>query len=88
MSSSQPLPELLVFKAYWQLQKLLSYMKVYYCYADPKFQRIARLIDAARSAREDEDLARFRKVWNYVVNVWSNQSQVSISLIYSFVARR
>lgn len=95
MSSSRPPPELPVFKAYWQLQKLLTYMKEHYCYADPKIKQIASLLHTARSAREDEDLTGFRKVWNSVVDIWCDclkqqaefQSNVTLSIdaIYSTV---
>jgi hypothetical protein len=95
MSSSQPPPELPVFKAYWQLQKLLSFMKEHYRPADPKIEQIARLLYTARLAREVEDLTRFGKIWNQVVNIWLDslnqqmefQSNVTLSIdaIYSTV---
>jgi hypothetical protein len=88
MSSSQPPPELPVFKAYWQLEKLLSFMKAHYRHADPKIGQIAGLLYTARFARELEDLSRFREIWNQVVNIWFDclnqhaefQSNVALSI--------
>ncbi|KAH6667799.1 hypothetical protein B0J14DRAFT_172586 [Halenospora varia] len=95
MSSSQPPPELPVFKAYWQLEKLLSYMKEHLCQADPRIGQIAGLLYIMRFAREAEDLARFSEIWNQVVNIWIDcqnqhtefQSNVALSInnIYSTV---
>jgi hypothetical protein len=59
MSSSQPPPELPVFKVYWQLEKLLCYMKEHYRYAHPKIKNITGLLLTARFAREVEDLSGF-----------------------------
>ncbi|CZR52085.1 uncharacterized protein PAC_01962 [Phialocephala subalpina] len=88
MSSSQPPPELPVFKVYWQLERLLSYMKEHYRHAHPKIGKITGLLYAARFAREVEDLSSFRAIWNQVVDIWSDclnehvefQSNVALSI--------
>ncbi|KAG9242417.1 hypothetical protein BJ878DRAFT_555440 [Calycina marina] len=95
MSSSQPPPELPVFKAYWQLQKLVSYMKEHYRHAHPGVEQAARLLYTARFAKEVEDLTRFRKGWNHVVKIWFDrlnqevdiQSNMTLSIdaVYSTV---
>ena len=88
MASSQAPPELPVFKAYWQLQKLFTYMKEHYRHGDPKIEKIARLLYNARLAREDENLTLFKNVWDDVVDIWFNclsqqvefQSDVMLSI--------
>ncbi|KAH9206338.1 hypothetical protein DL95DRAFT_397014 [Leptodontidium sp. 2 PMI_412] len=72
MTSSQPLPELPVFKAYWQLSRLLLYMKEHYRHTDPKIRKIARLLYGSRYTREIEDRSGFRAIWNQVVEIWSD----------------
>ncbi|CZR65318.1 uncharacterized protein PAC_15218 [Phialocephala subalpina] len=94
-SSSQPSLELPVFKAYWQLEKLLSRIKEHYHHADPEIGQFADLLHAARTAREADDLARFRVIWERVVNIWFDylnhqkefQSNVALSIdtIYGIV---
>ena len=95
LSSSQPLLELPVFKAYWQLEKLLSRIKEHCHHADTKIGQFGALLHVARLAREAEDLARFREIWDRVVNIWFNylnnqkefQSNVALSIdaIYGIV---
>ncbi|KAH8674837.1 hypothetical protein BGZ60DRAFT_562920 [Tricladium varicosporioides] len=88
MSSSQPPLELPVFKAYWQLERLLFYMKEHLRQADPRIGQIASLLYIGRFAREVDDLARFSEIWNQVVNIWINclnqqrefQSNVALSI--------
>jgi hypothetical protein len=88
MSSSQPPPELPVFKAYWQLENLVSYIKEHYHHADPKIRNITGLLFTARFARETDDLTRFRAIWNQVVDIWFDclnsrvqfQSNVALSI--------
>jgi hypothetical protein len=70
ISSSHPSLELPVFKAYWQLEKVLSRMREHYHHADPEIGQFADLLHVARTAREAEDLARFRVIWERVVNIW------------------
>ena len=72
MTSSQPSPELPVFKAYWQLTRLLLYMKEHYRHTDPKIRKIARLLYSARYIREVEDCSGFRAIWNQVVETWTD----------------
>jgi hypothetical protein len=84
-----------VFEAYWQLEKLLASIKERYNYMDPKFSQFTDLLHDARIAREAENLAGFREIWNQVVNIWSDhlnsqedfQSNVasSIGAIYDIV---
>ncbi|KAH7364006.1 hypothetical protein BKA65DRAFT_490190 [Rhexocercosporidium sp. MPI-PUGE-AT-0058] len=70
MSGSQSPPELPVFTAYWQLENLLSYLRKHCRDTDPKIEKIAGLLYTARFAREVEDLAHFRMIWNQVVDIW------------------
>ena len=72
MTSSQPSPELPVFKAYWQLTRLLLYLKEHYRHADPKIRKIARLLYSARYIREAEDHSGFEAIWNQVVEIWTD----------------
>ena len=62
MSNPQLSFELPVFKAYWQLENLLSRIKEYYYYADPEIRQFADLLYVARITREAEDLTRFRVI--------------------------
>jgi hypothetical protein len=68
LSSSGPLLGSPVFKAYWQLERLLSSIKNHH--SDAKFFRFTELLYTARVARETDDLLSFRAVWNLVVHIW------------------
>ena len=95
MSNPQPSFELPVFKAYWQLENLLSRMKEHYHHADPEIGQFADLLHVARTAREAEDLTRFRVIWDRVVDIWFDylnhqkefQSNMALSIdaIYDIV---
>ena len=95
MSNPQLSFELPVFKAYWQLENLLSRMKEHYHHADPEIGQFADLLHVARTAREAEDLTRFRVIWDRVVDIWFDylnhqkefQSNVALSIdaIYGIV---
>ncbi|KAF4634839.1 hypothetical protein G7Y89_g3253 [Cudoniella acicularis] len=86
LSSSRPLLDSPVFKAYWQLERLLSSIKNHHL--DEKFFRFTELLHTARVAREADDLPSFRAVWNLVVGIWFDyvndqrqfRSNVSLSI--------
>ena len=96
LSSSQPSCECpQVFEAYWKLKELLSSVKEHCYHAEPIFSQFEDLLQAARVAREAEDLTHFKQIWDQVVNIWldylndrkSFQSNVarSIDAIYDIV---
>jgi hypothetical protein len=71
LSSSQPSFECSqVFEAYWQLEKLLFSIQDQYHNAELKFYQFADLLHSARIAREADDLASFKEIWDQVVNIW------------------
>jgi hypothetical protein len=75
-----------VFKAYWQLEQLMSNIRGNH--SDASFQPFAELLHTARVAREADDLPNFRTVWDTVLNIWFDyvnnqrlfQSNVSLSI--------
>ena len=96
LSNSQPSCECpQVFEAYWKLEELLSNVKEHCYHAEPILSKFTDLLDAARVAREAEDLTHFKGVWDQVVNIWYDylnernnfQSNVarSIDAIYDIV---
>jgi hypothetical protein len=96
LSSSQPSCECpQVFEAYWKLKELVSSVKVHCSHAEPIFSQFGDLLQAARVAREAEDLTYFKEIWDQVVNIWFDylndrknfQSNVarSIDAIYDIV---
>lgn len=71
LSSSQPSLECTqVLEAYWKLENLMSRMKEQGYYAEPRFSQFIRLLQAARIARDSNNLELFRKVWDSVVAIW------------------
>ena len=62
MSNPQLSFELPVFKAYWQLENLLSRIKEYYYYADLEIRQFTDLLYIMRTAREAEDFTRFKVI--------------------------
>jgi hypothetical protein len=96
LSSSQPSCECpQVFEAYWKLKELLTRVKEHCYHAEPIFSQFEDLLQAARVAREAEDLTYFKEIWDQVVNIWLDylndrqnfQSNVarSIDAIYDIV---
>ena len=69
MSSSQPPRKLPVFRAYWQLRHLLFYISQHYGRVRPRMEQINDLLHAARTARENENVTRFKEVWNHVLTI-------------------
>lgn len=84
-----------VLEAYWKLEKLLFRIENHCPNANPKICQFGDLLHAARIAREADDLAHFKEIWDRVVNIWldivesqrdfeSNVEQ-SINAIYDIV---
>jgi hypothetical protein len=48
----------------------MSRMKEQGYYAEPRFSQFIRLLQAARIARDSNNLELFRKVWDSVVAIW------------------
>jgi hypothetical protein len=70
LSSSQPSFKCeQVLEAYWRLESLLSSIQGH-CDAEPRFFQFAELLQAARIARELNNIERFRKIWDRVVTIW------------------
>lgn len=97
-SSAEPSPEgSQVFEAYWQLEKLVSSINEQSPCVNTRFNQFSSLLHAARVAREAEDLASFREIWDQVVNIWFDylnnqegfQAQVarSIDVVYDIVGK-
>ena len=90
VSSPDPSFDPPVFKAYWQLEQLMSNIRcnIRDHYSDTSFQLFAELLHTARVAREVDDLPSFRAVWDTVLNIWFDyvnnqrlfQSNVSLSI--------
>jgi hypothetical protein len=86
VSSSTPLLESPVFKAYWQLDRLLTGIRDNH--PDGCFRQFPDLLHTAKVAREADDMASFRVVWDTVLNIWLDyvnnqtlfQSNVSLSI--------
>lgn len=71
LSSSQPsLKCTQVLEAYWKLENLISSMKEHSYNAEPRFSQFIWLLQAARIARDCNNLKLFRKVWDRVVAIW------------------
>ncbi len=77
-----------VFKAYWQLERLLSGIKSHQL--DGKFFQFTKLLHAARVAREADDLPSFRAVWDQVLKIWldyvNNQKRFRANVLLSIKA--
>ena len=58
-----------VLDAYWRLENLLSNIKERYK-AEPRFIQFEELLQAARNARENNNLENFKKFWDRVVAIW------------------
>ena len=58
-----------VLEAYWRLENLVSRIKDH-CNSEPRFFQFAGLLQAARIARETNNLGAFRKYWDMVVAIW------------------
>lgn len=70
LSSSQPSLKCdQVLEAYWGLENLLSSMKEH-CKSEPRFLQFGELLQAARIAREANNLEHFKKIWDRVVAIW------------------
>jgi hypothetical protein len=86
VSSGEPSFDPPVFKAYWQLEQLMSNIRGNHL--DPSFLPFTELLHTARVAREADDLPSFRAVWDTVLNIWFDyvnnqrlfQSNVSLSI--------
>jgi len=90
LSSSQPLLKCdLVLEAYWSLENLLSSIKER-CGAEPRFFHFEELLQAARIAREANNLEHFRNIWGQVVSIWfeylDNQKGLQINVTQSINA--
>lgn len=68
LSSPEPFLTSPVFKAYWQLERLLSGIKKHHC--DVTFIPFTRLLHTGRVAREADDLPSFKAVWGQVLDIW------------------
>lgn len=60
--STKPPPPSLVFEAYWQLERLLSY--VMKSYNSATLKPCMEVLHTARVAREEDDLPKLREAWN------------------------
>lgn len=90
LSSSQPSLKCdQVLEAYWRLESLLSSMKEH-CRAEPRFFQFGELLQAARVAREANNLEHFTKIWDRVVSIWfeylDNQKGLQINVTRSIDA--
>ena len=72
-SSSEPLiwcPQIL--EAYWKMEELLLSIRRQGHFVEPRFHKFTELLHAARIAREDDDLLRFREIWDEVLQIWAD----------------
>ena len=80
LSSSQPSLKCdQVLEAYWRLENLLSSMKEH-CKSEPRFFQFGELLQAARIAREANNLEHFKKIWARVVAIWFEHLDAQKSL--------
>ena len=71
LSSSQPsLKCTEILEAFWKLENLMSSMKEHGYNAEPRFSQFIRLLQAARIARDSNNIELFRKVWDQVAAIW------------------
>jgi hypothetical protein len=71
LSSSQPLLDYTqVLDAYWKLENLMSSITAHCYNAEPRFCLFARILQSARTARENNDLGILKEVLVWVVASW------------------
>ncbi|KFY00404.1 hypothetical protein V490_01366 [Pseudogymnoascus sp. VKM F-3557] len=90
LSSSQPSLKCdQVLEAYWSLENLLFSIKEH-CRAEPRFFQFEELLQAARIARETNNLEHFTEIWGRVISIWfeylDNQQGLQINVTRSIDA--